>query len=63
MHSPRFIIDLHFHVPAMVPLFVVGFVVAYLYERTGSLAASIAAHAANNLHAMLIVFLVSRTGL
>ena len=54
---------LHFHVPAMVPLFVVGFVVAYLYERTGSLVASIAAHAANNLHAMLIVFLVSRAGL
>ena len=53
---------LHVHLPTLAPLFVIGFVLAYLYERTGSLTASIAAHAANNLHTMLLVYLLSRGG-
>ena len=51
---------LHGHPPAYLSLFVVGFLLAYLYERTGSLAASIAAHALHNLSSMLVVFVVYR---
>jgi membrane protease YdiL (CAAX protease family) len=36
-------------------LFVIGFLLAYLYERTGSLVASIVAHAAHNLLTFTIV--------
>jgi len=51
---------LHGHPPAFLSLFVVGFLLAYLYERTGSLVAPIVAHAVNNLHSMLVVLIVYR---
>lgn len=41
-------------------LFVIGFLLAYLYERTGSLVASIAAHAANNLYSFLVIWVLYR---
>jgi len=49
---------LHDYPLGLPPLFLLGFLLAYLYERTGSLAAPIAAHAANNLYSMLVVYLV-----
>ncbi len=51
---------LHGHAPAFLQLFVVGFLFAYLYERTGSLVAPIAAHALVNLHSMLVILIVHR---
>lgn len=51
---------LHFHPTASASLFVIGFLLAYLYERTGSLVASIAAHATNNLYSLLVVYLTFR---
>ncbi len=53
---------LHGHPSAFLSLFVIGFLLAYLYERTGSLTASIAAHALNNLHTMVVVLVVYRAG-
>ena len=54
---------LHQHLPAMAQLFIVGFVLAYLYERTGSLVASMAAHAANNLYSLVMIYLLARGGM
>jgi len=54
---------LHFHAAASASLFVIGFLLAYLYERTGSLVASISAHAANNLYSLLVVYLTFREGM
>ncbi|MFP4056980.1 MAG: type II CAAX prenyl endopeptidase Rce1 family protein [Candidatus Brocadiia bacterium] len=39
-------------------LFVLGFLLCYLYERTGSLVAPIAAHAANNLYTFLMLWVM-----
>ncbi|MFW6161982.1 MAG: CPBP family intramembrane glutamic endopeptidase [Planctomycetota bacterium] len=52
---------LHGHAAAFLQLFVIGFVLAYLYERTGSLVAPVAAHAFNNLHTMLVVLVLFRS--
>ncbi|MBM4033283.1 MAG: CPBP family intramembrane metalloprotease [Planctomycetes bacterium] len=52
---------LHSHLLGVVHLFLVGFLFAYLYERTGSLAASIAAHAAYNLYVLLLASLTIRS--
>jgi len=54
---------LHSQLTAAPSLFVIGFLLAYLYERTGSLVASISAHAANNLYSLLVVYLTFREGL
>lgn len=48
---------MHGHAVGVAPLFVLGFLLAYLYERTGSLAASVAAHAAYNLYVVLLACL------
>jgi membrane protease YdiL (CAAX protease family) len=52
---------LHSHLLGVVHLFLVGFLFAYLYERTGSLVASIAAHAAYNLYVLLLASLTIRS--
>lgn len=52
---------LHQMAYGFLSLFVIGFLLAYLYERTGSLVASIVAHAAHNLLTFTIV-LCSGTG-
>jgi len=53
---------LHNYPAGFLWLFVLGFLLAYLYERTGSLAASIAAHAAHNLYNLVAAYLVFRPG-
>jgi len=47
---------MHGYAFGFLPLFVLGFLLAYLYERTGSLTPSIAAHAANNCYALLVTY-------
>lgn len=42
---------------ALFPIFLIGLLLAYIYERTGSLAAPIGLHCANNLMAVLFFFL------
>ncbi|HPD16840.1 MAG TPA: CPBP family intramembrane metalloprotease [Planctomycetota bacterium] len=53
---------MHAYAFGLLPLFVIGFLLAYLYERTGSLWASVTAHAANNLYALLITYFVLHQG-
>lgn len=54
---------LHSYAFGFLSLFLIGFLLGYLYERTGSLVASVAAHAANNLYSLLVVLIVFRSGL
>jgi membrane protease YdiL (CAAX protease family) len=46
----------HMNPVGLVPIFVMGLVLAWLYQRTGSLAASIGLHCANNLLALFFYF-------
>lgn len=48
---------LHLSVTAFAPLFVLGLILAYLYERTGSLVPGIAFHAAFNAGSYLLLIL------
>ena len=45
-------------VQAVLPLFALAMALGWLRERTGSLAAPIALHVANNAAAMLALFLI-----
>ena len=45
----------HLHPVGLLPIFVVGCALAYLYERTGSLVAPFTLHAANNIAALLVL--------
>jgi len=44
---------IHVHPVGLVPIFFIGCVLAYLYERTGTLVAPITLHAVNNIVAVL----------
>jgi membrane protease YdiL (CAAX protease family) len=46
---------LHLNLPAFLPLFVIGLVLAWLYQRTGSLVPCIVAHGVNNGMAFLVL--------
>jgi membrane protease YdiL (CAAX protease family) len=48
---------IHLNPVALVPIFVMGIMLAWLYERTGSLAAPVGMHVANNVLALLFYFL------
>ncbi|MBL7073377.1 MAG: CPBP family intramembrane metalloprotease [Candidatus Omnitrophica bacterium] len=47
---------LHAHIVGIVPIFALGVLLAYLYEKTGSLTASIAVHISHNLAMVVLVF-------
>jgi hypothetical protein len=49
---------LHFSIYGLVPLFVVGLALAYVYERSGSLYSAIGFHAAFNLASLVEISLV-----
>lgn len=49
---------LHAHLVGLVPIFVLGVLLAYLFEKTGSLVAPIAVHIAHNLAMLVLVFLL-----
>jgi membrane protease YdiL (CAAX protease family) len=51
---------IHTNPMAVVPIYFVGLLLAYLYERTGSLAAPFALHATNNTVAVLMLYFAPR---
>jgi len=61
--SAGFFALLHGYAFGFLSLFIIGFLLGYLYERTGSLVAPIVAHAANNLYSLLVVYLSFREGM
>jgi membrane protease YdiL (CAAX protease family) len=53
---------LHSHAVGFLPIMVLGMLLAYIYEKTGTLVASITVHMAHNLAMVFLVFLVKQLG-
>jgi len=54
---------LHAHWVGFMPILILGILLAYLYEKTGSLVSSITVHITHNLASLLLVFLMKAFGL
>ena len=53
---------LHAHAVGFLPIMILGMLLAYLYEKTGTLVSSITVHAIHNLSMVFMVFLVKQLG-
>jgi len=53
---------LHAHIVGFLPILALGMMLAYLYEKTGTLVSSITVHMIHNLSMVLLVFLVKQIG-
>jgi membrane protease YdiL (CAAX protease family) len=53
---------LHSHAVGFLPIMLLGMLLAYIYEKTGTLVASITVHITHNLAMVLLVFLVKQMG-
>jgi len=56
--SALFFASIHFHIPSFLPLAVLGLVLAFVYEYTGSIVTSIALHAIFNFATCLNLILL-----
>ena len=54
---------LHAHLVGFIPIMALGILLAYLYEKTGTLVSSITVHMIHNLSMVLLVFLVKQAGI
>jgi membrane protease YdiL (CAAX protease family) len=53
---------LHTHLVGFLPILALGILLAYLYEKTGTLISSITVHMIHNFGMVLLVFLVKQLG-
>jgi membrane protease YdiL (CAAX protease family) len=53
---------LHAHIVGFVPIMALGVLLAYLYEKTGTLVSSMTVHIVHNLSMLFLVFLVKQIG-
>ena len=53
---------LHAHLVGFLPILALGILLAYLYERTGTLVSSVTVHMIHNIGMVLLVFLVKQIG-
>jgi membrane protease YdiL (CAAX protease family) len=53
---------LHAHLVGFMPIFALGILLAYLYEKTGTLVSSITVHVIHNVGMVLLVFFVKQLG-
>jgi len=53
---------LHAHVAGFLPIMALGMLLAYMYEKTGTLVASITVHIMHNLSMVLLVFMIRQLG-
>ena len=61
--SAAFFTTLHLSIDLFVPIFILGLLLAWLYEITGSLYPGICLHAANNGIALLVLLILQATNL
>ena len=54
---------LHAHIVGFFPIVALGMLLAYLYEKTGTLVSSITVHIVHNLSMVFLVFLVKKVGI
>ena len=55
--------SLHLSIDVFIPILVLGFCLAWLYEKTGSLWPGIILHASNNTLALVVLWLVQAAGI
>lgn len=60
--TAAFFAMLHAHAVGFFPILAIGLLLAYLYEKTGTLVASITVHVMHNLSMVALVFLVKQLG-
>jgi membrane protease YdiL (CAAX protease family) len=53
---------LHFSLDRLIPILVLGWALAWLYERTGSLVPGVILHAANNAFALAVYWMAKSFG-
>ncbi len=53
---------LHTHIVGFFPIMALGILLAYLYEKTGTLVSSITVHVIHNLSMVFLVFLIKQLG-
>ncbi|MCX5678375.1 MAG: CPBP family intramembrane metalloprotease [Candidatus Omnitrophica bacterium] len=53
---------LHAHLVGFLPILALGILLAYLYEKTGTLVSSVTVHMIHNIGMVLLVFLVKQLG-
>ena len=53
---------LHAHMVGFMPILALGILLAYLYEKTGSLVSSVTVHVIHNVSMVTLVFLVKQLG-
>ena len=54
---------LHAHMVGFFPIMALGILLAYIYEKTGTLVSSITVHMIHNLSMVFLVFLIKRIGI
>lgn len=54
---------LHAHIVGFFPIMVLGLLLAYIYEKTGTLVSSVTVHMIHNLSMVFLVFLVKQIGI
>ena len=54
---------LHAHIVGFFPIMVLGMLLAYIYEKTGTLVSSVTVHMIHNLSMVFLVFLVKQIGI
>ncbi len=55
--------SLHAHIVGFFPIMALGMLLAYIYEKTGTLVSSVTVHIVHNLSMVLLVFLVKQVGI
>lgn len=53
---------LHTHLVGFLPILALGILLAYLYEKTGTLVSSVTVHIVHNMGMVLLIFLVKQLG-
>jgi membrane protease YdiL (CAAX protease family) len=57
LYSALFFTVVHFNLPALLPIFIVGLILAYAYRATRSIIPCVIAHSLNNSVALVVVYL------
>ena len=54
---------LHAHIVGFFPIMALGMLLAYIYEKTGTLVSSVTVHMIHNLSMVFLVFLIKKAGI
>ncbi len=63
MISSAIFAGLHMHIVGFAPIMVLGLLLAYIYEKTGSLTSAITVHVLHNMAMLALIFMVKAVGI